>query len=143
MNGLELKKELIQEVENRLPQELKKVQGMEDLAFFNGSMQEAIQWGVELADEIVQVLEDKKVSFSEAIGFTNNGVDLIPIIRGIKDIPNDWEYLKNNDEYMNAILIGVEQKLSMPSDKVRKVVKQAIIAGVEVGKLINYIAEKE
>ncbi len=143
MNELTLNQELIQEVESRLPQELKKAQGMEDLTLFNGSMQEAIQWGVELADEIVQVLEDKKVSFSEAIGFTNNGVDLIPIIRGIKDIPNDWEYLKNNDEYMNAILQGVEQKLSMPSEKVRKVVKQAIIAGIELGKLINYIAEKE
>jgi hypothetical protein len=140
MNGITLKQELIYEVNNRLPDDYIYAQERRfDATAHNGSLEKAILWGAELAAEIVQVLDDNKVNFSESLGFIDNGYALIPIIKNFEEIPVDWNYLKANDDYLEAILQGVETRLEIASEKARKIVKQAIVVGVETGKLISII----
>jgi len=141
MNEGTFKTDLLQTVEKKLPKHLRpnSLKGIAPVK--NGAIQRAVEWGTGLGAEIVKVLADKKVTFLEGIGFTDNGVELIPIIRDFRTIPADWDYLKEDDEYLEAILSGVEVKLAITSEHTRRIVKQSIVVGVEAGKLLELIAE--
>lgn len=141
MNEGTFKTDLLQTVKDKLPEAVITVSTVGMTPVKNGAIQRAVEWGTELGAEIVKVLSDKKVTFLEGIGFTDNGVELIPIIRDFRTIGDDWDYLKENDEYLEAILSGVEVKLAITSEHTRGIVKQSIVVGVEAGKLIEMIAE--
>lgn len=140
MKGVQ--QEVIQQVETRLPKAVTDTNVPAVGAIKNGSIERAVKWGTELANELSEKLADKKLTFVEGAGLADNGVQLVSIIAESKNLPEDWEYLKENEEYLEAIITGVEKELVIDSEKSKAIVLQAIVVGVEAGKLIQLCAEK-
>ena len=98
----------------------------------------ALEWGVELGVEIAKDLEDKKLSFAEALALWDNAVKIPKIVKSLKHIPAEWEAGKDSEEYTAAIIQGVKQKVKgLSSDTAEDITIQAIKIGIETGKFIQ------
>lgn len=102
-----------------------------------GVMQKALEWGAKLGAEIAKDLEDNKVDWMEGLGFWDNALGLIPIIRRIGEFPSDWETLKTSEEYMNQIVVGVAKELSIQDQEAKELVLQGVRAGLETAKFVD------
>ena len=98
----------------------------------------ALEWGVELGVEIAKDLEDKKLSFAEALALWDNALKIPKIVKSLKSIPAEWEAGKDSEEYTAAIIAGVKQKVKgLSSDTAEQITIQAIKIGIETGKFIQ------
>ena len=98
----------------------------------------ALEWGVELGVEIAKDLEDKKLSFAEALALWDNAVKIPKIVKSLKHIPAEWEAGKDSEEYTAAIIQGVKQKVKgLSSGTAEDITIQAIKIGIETGRFID------
>ena len=106
------------------------------------NFQKTLEWGVELGVEIAKDLEDSKLTLGEALGLWDNALRIGGIVKGLKSIPAEWEANKDSEEFMDAIIAGVQQKVKgLESDLAKRIVIQAIKTGIETGKLIDLCIE--
>ena len=102
------------------------------------SIQNTLNWAVELGVEIAKDFEDKKFTFAEALGLWDNAIKLPGIIKGFKDIPAEWQKFKDSEEYTEAIIQDVTSKVKgLSSDTSEKIVIQSIKIGIEISKFIQ------
>lgn len=98
----------------------------------------ALEWGVELGVEIAKDLEDKKLSFSEALALWDNALKIPKIVQSLKHIPAEWNAGKDSEEYTAAIIAGVKQKVKgLSSGTAEDITIQAIKIGIETGRFID------
>lgn len=106
------------------------------------ALERVLAWGAELVVEIKKALEDKKVSLGEALGFWDNTVVLPAIIAAAKNIPEEWEEYKYDQDYEDALIEGVANALGVDvSEEVKAVVLQGIKTGVEASKFASMCAD--
>lgn len=106
------------------------------------NFQKTLEWGVELGVEIAKDLEDNKLTLGEALGLWDNALRIGGIVKGLKSIPAEWEANKDSEEFMEAIITGVRQKVKgLDNDLAEKIVIQSIRTGIETGKLIDLCVE--
>jgi len=102
------------------------------------SLQNTLNWAVELGVEIAKDLEDKKFTFGEALALWDNAIKLPGIIKGLKDIPAEWLKFKDSEEYTQAIIQDVTSKVEgLSSETSEQIVIQSIKIGIEISKFIQ------
>ena len=69
------------------------------------SLQNTLNWAVELGVEIAKDLEDKKFTFAEALALWDNAIKLPGIIKGLKDIPEEWLKFKDSESYSQLMTL--------------------------------------
>ena len=74
------------------------------------------------------------------MALTDNSLQLIGLVRNYKKTPADWEYLRKNEAYKDAIIQGIESKLGVASEKAKEIVLQGIVTGIELSKFIYLCA---
>lgn len=102
-----------------------------------GVLQKALEWGAILGAEIAKDLEDSKIDWMEGLGFWDNALGLIPIIKKIGDFPKEWKRLKDSKEYMDQIVAGVSSKLNIKDEDAKELVLQGLKAGFETAKFVD------
>lgn len=102
------------------------------------SLQNTLNWAVELGVEIARDLEDKKFTFGEALALWDNAIKLPGIIKGLKDIPEEWLKFKDSEDYTKAIIEDVTSKVQgLSSETSEQLVIQSIKIGIEISKFIQ------
>ena len=102
-----------------------------------GAMQIALEWGAKLGAEIAKDMKDNKIDFMEGLGFWDNALGLIPIIKKIGEFPEDWKRLNSDEAYLNQIVLGVSSELTIENGKSKEIVLQGLRAGLETAKFVN------
>ena len=104
-------------------------------------IKESVIWAVKLTNEVVKSLEDKKVTFWEGLGFTDNAIDAGRILSFYHLFPNDWALLSKDESYTDEVIKAVES-LDINHDKAKRLTLQIVKAGIEIGKVVSIALEK-
>lgn len=91
--------------------------------------------GLDFGQKAAKALEDKKVSFFEAIG-------LIPEVFSVIGVAKSWSEVQNElndltDEEKKEIEDYVASEFSIPNEKVKTFIQHALMQVISVNALIN------
>ncbi len=100
------------------------------------AIETTINWAVELAVELAKDFEDGKMNFAEAIALWDNAFGLVGVAKRIKDIPKEWDKVKDDNAFWDAVVNEVEAKLDLKSNTVKDLVLQVLKTGIEVKNTI-------
>lgn len=96
-----------------------------------------VVWLAKLANELKEASEDKKMTFKELLGLSDNLYDLKDVVPAISKV-ND-ELKEATPEQQQIVLDEVAKNLDINSDKAEEIVLAALNLGMGIIKLIDAI----
>lgn len=98
---------------------------------------DVVDFGVDFANAVIKTFEDGKVTPGDIIHFVSPVIKLPSAISGLEMVPAEIE---NMDEAeLQTVVNSVMEKLNVPEDKAREIVKRSIEAVYSVYQLVKAV----
>lgn len=101
------------------------------------NIKKAVKFGIDFANQAIKALQDKKISFLEALGFIDELSQLPGVIESGKDIVSEINDL--SPEERKELHDYVTMELDIPAEKVEKVIADSVDAIISIYTLIDGI----
>jgi arginine/ornithine N-succinyltransferase beta subunit len=99
------------------------------------NIKEVIKFVCELVEGLVKSLEDDKFNFADLIHFYDAGKALPAAIDDVKDIPE--EFMDLDEEEQQALIDYITEEFDIPEDKVEAFVERLFRAGIYLADAVE------